>query len=246
MLPDEMQVIIESDSMFYEENDSGVLIYQNKGSIFQLYLFVNHNIPFSISKKCTPILADFVGGYGFNQNNRFCIDRLKACGFTLYMTARRMVIDFNKAKLPYDLESQQKHEHKIDFAKPVHADAINTVWETTLDTLANPLLSRKELLEQIGQKNIICSISPKNDIMGALQVSQTIQMPYIWRISVLPEYRGKKIAQSMLYFYCNNIMPKGVTKSALWVGKENEMAIQFYLKLGFEFDGRISEQYLLI
>lgn len=60
----------------------------------------------------------------------------------------------------------------------------------------------------------------------------------IHEIVVLPEYRGMGIGKALMERVLNYFKEKGLDTAELWVGDENERAIEFYKKFGFEESGR--------
>lgn len=244
LLAEEIEIDIANSCFFYDESDAGLLIFREYQSAYYLYLFVNVDIVFHISKREKPILADFVGKHDLDENNRKCINLLLTNGFSHYITARRMVKKYVSDDFMYNDFTQPESFYRIGFADSSEIDAIYMLWSENLDIIANPF-SKKWLTEQIMQRNIICAKAENGDVIGTIQIAQAGKLSYIGRLAVLPEYRRKKIAQSMMNYCLALSSQKDISKIALWVENSNKGAISLYSKLGFEFDGMLSEQYLL-
>ncbi|QSX06277.1 GNAT family N-acetyltransferase [Sedimentibacter sp. zth1] len=51
-----------------------------------------------------------------------------------------------------------------------------------------------------------------------------------------PDFYGRGYGNKMMEFLMENVKHRGFNKIFLWVFKENERAIRYYKKFGFEFD----------
>jgi len=245
LLSDKVKNIIKEGNLYYEENDAGLLIFHDKQAVFQLYLFLNINIPFNINRKNKPIISEFPGYISLNEKSKKCIQHLEANGFLYNTTVRQLIIDYDIEKTNFDFLTKEKYDYEITFAKPEHLDAIYKIWVDSFDPIVNPLPSKVELATQIDLKETFCAISKTNEVVGTLQAELTDNEARYSRGAVLPEHRRKKLLQSMTYFSIKNAFQKNITKHILWVEEKNEASNACHLKMGYEFNKKFSEQYLL-
>lgn len=79
----------------------------------------------------------------------------------------------------------------------------------------------------------------KGDISGYIIASQPEKGHlHIHKFMVAEPLRGKRIGEKMLEFFEKNALENNQNKITLKVGENNEGAIRFYKRLGFEVEGR--------
>ncbi|MHA7966793.1 GNAT family N-acetyltransferase [Paenibacillus sp. CAU 1782] len=70
--------------------------------------------------------------------------------------------------------------------------------------------------------------------------SENAKHAILHRLSVRPRYQGRGIAQSLIKFVHNQCLDMGYGSIRLDVYSGNEMAFQFYKKLGYELRGEVT------
>ena len=65
-------------------------------------------------------------------------------------------------------------------------------------------------------------------------------------ICVLPDYRGHGVSENMLHLFETLLRKEGVENYTLSVQKQNDRAIAFYRKHGFQDSSETREEYKLI
>ncbi len=69
--------------------------------------------------------------------------------------------------------------------------------------------------------------------VGFLAYEEMLPCPEIHELAVLPEYKGRHVAEKLMQEVLKYLQGQGYSKVALWVGENNQRAQRFYQKLGF-------------
>ena len=114
-------------------------------------------------------------------------------------------------------------------------DSIYNLWTNTPGMGLNSVDDRKEGIEKFLKRNpSTCFIAEENEkIVGVIIAGNDGRRGYIYHIAVLPEFRGKHIAKTLVENAMAALEKEGITKVALVVFEKNQNGNGFWEKIGF-------------
>ena len=114
-------------------------------------------------------------------------------------------------------------------------DSIYNLWINTPGMGLNSVDDSKEGIEKFLKRNpATCFIAEENEkIVGVIMAGNDGRRGYIYHIAVLPEFRGKHIAKTLVENAMAALEKEGITKVALVVFEKNQNGNGFWEKIGF-------------
>lgn len=114
-------------------------------------------------------------------------------------------------------------------------DSIYNLWKNTPGMGLNSVDDSKEGIEKFLKRNpSTCFIAEENEkIVGVIMAGNDGRRGYIYHIAVLPEFRGKHIAKTLVENAMAALEKEGITKVALVVFEKNKNGNGFWEKIGF-------------
>ena len=114
-------------------------------------------------------------------------------------------------------------------------DSIYNLWINTPGMGLNSVDDSKEGIEKFLKRNpSTCFIAEENEkIVGVIMAGNDGRRGYIYHIAVLPEFRGKHIAKTLVENAMAALEKEGITKVALVVFEKNKNGNGFWEKIGF-------------
>lgn len=114
-------------------------------------------------------------------------------------------------------------------------DSIYNLWINTPGMGLNSVDDSKEGIEKFLKRNpSTCFIAEENEkIVGVIMAGNDGRRGYIYHIAVLPEFRGKHIAKTLVENAMAALEKEGITKVALVVFEKNQNGNGFWEKIGF-------------
>ena len=114
-------------------------------------------------------------------------------------------------------------------------DSIYNLWINTPGMGLNSVDDSKEGIEKFLKRNpSTCFIAEENEkIIGVIMAGNDGRRGYIYHIAVLPEFRGKHIAKTLVEIAIAALEKEGITKVALVVFEKNKNGNGFWEKIGF-------------
>jgi ribosomal protein S18 acetylase RimI-like enzyme len=160
------------------------------------------------------------------RNSRF-IESLGLYGFSSYATLVRMT-QANRENI------NTKTQGKIEYANLDDVNVLVGLYSKYFDILIDRIPDIFEIEGQVKDRLIICSKDSGNiSAFASIFLSPgTITLNHIF---VRPEFRGRKIGESLLRFFLSLALES--KRARLWVLPSNTPAISLYQKYNFIFDG---------
>ena len=114
-------------------------------------------------------------------------------------------------------------------------DSIYNLWINTPGMGLNSVDDSKEGIEKFLKRNpSTCFIAEENEkIIGVIMAGNDGRRGYIYHTAVLPEFRGKHIAKTLVENAMAALEKEGITKVALVVFEKNKSGNSFWEKIGF-------------
>ena len=114
-------------------------------------------------------------------------------------------------------------------------DSIYNLWINTPGMGLNSVDDSKEGIEKFLKRNpATCFVAEEDSkIVGVIMAGNDGRRGYIYHIAVLPEFRGKHIAKTLVENAMAALEKEGITKVALVVFEKNQNGNGFWEKIGF-------------
>lgn len=114
-------------------------------------------------------------------------------------------------------------------------DSIYNLWINTPGMGLNSVDDSKEGIEKFLKRNpTTCFIAEENGkIVGVIMAGNDGRRGYIYHTAVLPEFRGKQVAKTLVENAMAALEKEGITKVALVVFGKNKNGNGFWEKIGF-------------
>ena len=104
-----------------------------------------------------------------------------------------------------------------------------------------------EIYSQLVTSNSFYVCEIENNIVGFYQSDRypgrASHVAYIGTFAVAPKYHGKGIAKSILENEITQLRNEGVLRIEIIIESDNDNAIRFYKKMGFEHEGTLRKFY---
>jgi len=249
LMPDGINRYTQNSRMFWERVQNGIIFICEEKDFYYLYFYLN-NQEITLYDKWRekfnkPVIIDLVHWESKKPQTLIGVEnQLIINGFCQYKKYKRMLLDIHINKNSSTDQIFQKISfYQIGYAQSSDHSKIQSVWRNTLDIYSTPMPSDNELVELIEKKQIICGFEKNNKLVAALQIGLNRNTCYINRIAVDKGHRRHGLAQALLN-YCFSFHHE-VNKYFLWVEELNSPAIRLYLKNGFSFDGKKTNQLIM-
>ena len=243
LLADDLEHSCASGGIFYEEKPAGLLVYRELSRVLQLFLYINPDIPFVVTRKSKPITCELMGMNQPSGKSKKVVDALVQTGFVLNAASRRMSKRLDSQPLPQHGSGWRERGLQVCRAGQDQIKPVLALFEDTFDPIKADLPSADELVGLIEVGQLLYVPGECGDIAGALQVEVTEQASWSRHYAVRPRERGKSIGRALSVEYHRLAAEKGSKVLYLWVFEES--AALFHSHFGYDFDGRFLEQYLL-
>ena len=114
-------------------------------------------------------------------------------------------------------------------------DSIYNLWINTPGMGLNSVDDSKEGIEKFLKRNpTTCFIAEEDGkIVGVIMAGNDGRRGYIYHTAVLPEFRGKQVAKTLVENAMAALEKEGITKVALVVFGKNKNGNGFWEKIGF-------------
>lgn len=242
LLPGEIEELVREEALFFEENTSGILFYRQGGRFWKLYLYTNPQTHFTVSRQEKPIITEFLAARALPEKLSPVIETLTANGFNHALTSKRMSID--TAALCDKLQAETLGVCSVGLAEAAHKEEILHLWEEIFDPVTNQLPSAEELPALIRGGRILRAFSPEEETTGVMFADIQGGCGWIRHQAVAPRFRGRRIGMALSARFAETMREKGIGRCCLWVREKDEQAIGFHSRTGFQFDGRVSVEYI--
>lgn len=114
-------------------------------------------------------------------------------------------------------------------------DSIYNLWINTPGMGLNSVDDSKEGIEKFLKRNpATCFVAEEDSkIVGVIMAGNDGRRGYIYHTAVLPEFRGKYVAKTLVENAMAALEKEGITKVALVVFEKNQNGNGFWEKIGF-------------
>ena len=114
-------------------------------------------------------------------------------------------------------------------------DSIYNLWINTPGMGLNSVDDSKEGIEKFLKRNpATCFVAEKDGkIVGVIMAGNDGRRGFIYHMAVLPEFRGKHVAKTLVKNAMAALEKEGITKVALVVFEKNKNGNGFWEKIGF-------------
>lgn len=244
LMPSELTEIIPSGQLYYQRQRGGHALFWDKHLYTQMYLNINPELPLELTPQEKPVVTDFVGVKLLPEKSRKVAGMLADIGFKETCTSLRMVIDTDFA-----LQGAERVKLsggvRIVPAEEGRADEIMALWRTCFHPVDSKLPTMEELVAYLRNGYIFCALDEAGNLCGAVQTEFHKGVALGRHTAVAADGRRKGIGWALKQELFKRAKQLGIKRVYLWVEEGNSAAIEFHLKTGYTFDGRVTRQYTL-
>lgn len=216
---------IKFESLFYHLYDGGLLIFRKMDGYYKMNFYINNpEIDFDINFDdiiVTEIICRPDSDY------TPVVDLFKKNG---------MVKKLKRIRLQN--ESSNVYTEGLNIEKGILKDyeKIIKLLRENFDKYIGCIPTEQNLKLDIENGNFYC-YKEDEKLLGVLQVANKGNVSNIKHLAVDKEYRGRKIAKSILSSYLSEVKD---CKKYVWTGEDNEPALKTYSSMGYKLDGYFS------
>lgn len=239
LLPDTVRERIAQGALYCEELDRQVLFLNSMGQFYQLYYFgaaaTSTQLPSLPQDK--PILLSFIYSRKTMQ-----IEEDQALwhkrGFRAYKTAQRMTKKINADSFIEPSENIQPLDEE-------HLSQVEQGLVQWFDPIGDLVPTHEEMLRIVKEKRLLGILNKNEQVVAFLSFECEAKVLTIIDIAVDPTHRSMGIGGQLLQYLSQVGLNSGARYIRSWVNQGNKNSERLHLRIGFQFDGKISEKFIL-
>lgn len=218
---DDLKLEIQNKNLYYFAWNGGLLIFRDRRTHYILNYYINdinEKLQFDFDKD---VVVEIVLRAN-DEKAKEALDFFESKGMKEYLRRIRL-IKSEEISIPII--------NKIEICKEIDYEEISEILRENFDKYSGCIPTKEALLKDIKNENIYVYKNEK--VEGVLRVSKNNMSSEIKHLVVKEEARRKKIAQSLVLKYFEDVNAK---RKTVWTGLENKIAINFYEKMGYKID----------
>lgn len=233
MLLDVYETYIKNDKLLVSSDGINAALLLDKNDFYQLYFYLNDlGTPLHIQFD-KPVVMEILYR-GLANKPQKVITYWENLGFDQHISRDNMMATWNKILLPVIQQdklqiSLASNAQEVEFAKEL--------FDHALDKYTGDRLSFEELSSLMNNENLLCAFYEKK-LAGILQFEIKNKVVWLGHIAIDSQFRGKGIANELVYNYITLNKSDNNTRYALWVIQNNEPALNLYRKFGFVYGNK--------
>lgn len=245
MLPGEISHALEKNKLFYETSENGLIFYIKEKDFYKLYFFISEDAVLTVSHKDRPLLIECI--YTARRPDP-CVQKmqrkLSATSFVPYVENKRIRARIEETS-GLSLENVQlKSGFFWRFACDADISVLYKLWKV-MDIYNSTIPETEELQEFIQNREILC-VCQNNQVCGVVRLKvENKKTGSIWLVAVDPHFRRQGIATELYRLSFSVLRNRGCTRVIEWCDETNKAVLSVSKQLGFQFDGIISNSYIL-
>lgn len=230
LMPDEINLLIQNEKLFYLRNDSTLEIIAKHGRYFKVYFYGTEGFSFIESQDFSmPIITDITYSFDMKEKDMCLKKKLEKMGFAVNATSSRMSshnFEFKLPKIDYNLE-------KLSLDEVVE---VLKIWEENFNPIKNLIYTEEEIVQN--KDSIFVLKSKEGLVVGAMEIVLNSRSGMIQHIAIKKEFHHKGLGSCLEVFYIKLCKSLGIQTLLLYTIDSNLNAQNFHKKFGFEFDGK--------
>ncbi len=246
-VPSEIADMTERGKLYLQEYDEALVILVKEHYYARVYYYMREKAQLPILEKteCPVILDTVFRGEEEKALEKCGISVWLENGFMPYKRYRRMECLKESFCAPED-QQEKLNEYPIVPLTAGDYSQVAELWESSLDIYSTLLPGQAEYTEYCDKGQVI-GVRLKDGSAGAvIMVIPKGRTGFMQHLVVSPKLRGLGMGRTLfcqateyLFMKCN------ADKVNFWVDEANAHAIKIYQKMGYNYDGIVSRQFLL-
>jgi len=142
----------------------------------------------------------------------------------------------------------KKGNFKMEYARPEqYEEILHLRMETPeFSCFTFPYLSDEEILQGMEEHSYICVFDSFENICATTYVDYTSIIPEGNGVCVKEEYKKRfGFGGALLYRALSDSFERGCKQYHSWITEGNEASIQFHKRMGFQYTGKVEEDWIL-
>lgn len=245
LFPNQIEELTDKGRLTYEIHDDGLILLCDMGYYYNLYYYIKPDKGISFPKREKPVVVEFHDSeLRHNKQNDIMIPYWEEVGFKHNATVHRMVCEYTQESLDELLDAHET-EYEVITAKEPHFDRIFELLFEAFDPIENLFESKEDLRKSMEDGDFLCIVDDNDQVMCALQTPIKNGEVNMHHVVVDKKHRGKNLSWHLRKSATKKAWDQGIKKRVGWVVEGNEPGIISAKKVGLEFDGRYTVQYIL-
>lgn len=242
-LKNQVNSLVNAGKLSFLEADSNLYLFERCEGFSRFYFFINKDVEAGALPIKDTLVVEFVFNEPAGENQANSVQYLKRLGFKLGRRSIRMTLH-NIGDFQFEEAKRDQKGIEIRYAEESDSETIRKLLLSHFDPKYAYIPAEDELIEIIKSKRIIAA-SHDNNIIGFEHFEIKNKVLTCWHILVTPEYQGRGIGRQL--FSESHKRAAGVaTSGQIWLREDNKPAMTMYRLCGYEFNGRRSDEYVLI
>lgn len=230
-LQQEVIELIKRDALFANCYNNNAFLFVKNDVGIRLYYYINDLNEIANLSKYKDLVTEVLFRAEIPQEE---INYLIACGMSINL--RRDLYSTTSENIHLSLNVKEVYVRYAESLSDIifACNLFNSIFDKYSGDYI-PTTSYQVLLDK---RQILLAIDSNGGYLGAFHYTIEKNVNWVSHIAVLPEFRGKGVANALLneFIRITNNGPK--TKYMLWVQNKNNAAIQMYQKMGFKYVNR--------
>lgn len=229
---DEYKLLINEKALFYYKWSGGLLFFKKRKDDFLcFYQIINIDSKVNLEEfenLVLPVVVEIV--LRPNDKDTTRVEKFfEKLNFNICLKRLRM-----KKILEQSLEEHTLRNNKIMYSDDSKIKEVRELLNECFNKHTGCIPSDKELELDIEKGRVLIALDNSNHVIGVLHFFCNKSKIEIKHLAVKEKYRNKGIASELIRVYHEE---NNCSNAFLWVSEDNYVAINFYRKKGYDFDG---------
>lgn len=251
---DAVKRLLEQERLYVMHVEDGVLFVSDEGLYYRGYYCWNPDTQKHLPPLEKPLLTKHLYYQGHKKEELLINERiLSLCGFVKSDTNCQVEVGAErKEKIRRQLRlfdrMIEKGNFKIEYARPAHYEEILRLRMETKEfsCFTFPYLSEEEIWQGMEEHSYLCVFDSFQNICATTYVDYSAMIPEGNGVCVKEKYKKKfGFGGALLYRALYDSFEKGCERYHSWVTEGNEASIQFHERMGFQYTGKVEEDWIL-
>lgn len=234
-LPAAVRDMIDCGKLYTQQVCGGVLLLEKERTFFRCYYYLSLDSKPETVRLPMPAVVEFVFRSALSEAQRVQVRRLEQMGFVLGRESARMYLDAANAAVGA--------ADAAELARESDADRVLALIEENFDPLYAYIGSKEALLKSI-RNGWVFVIRRETEPVAVLHAEVSKGTASIRHLTVSKACRSQGFGRQLVLRY-HEAFRAEVRGFSHWLDKNNAAAIRLYTGLGYCFDERYANEYVI-
>lgn len=253
LFPESIQRYISLERLYYEECSSGLFLYLDEETHYQVYYYLKQNVEVAMSAKDKPVLIRNLYVDSKKKDSLLYLEELlRVNGFKNVGRMGQVLYDpstvLEKKKKEFQLVLVNMETEGFILA-PINSNQLGDLSELKKGIKDIPYYqfeyySDQEILEEAAEGRYVGIVNKEGILCGARQILVEGKGMYGW-VAVREDYTGIfGLGAAFSHYSLNYALQHGL-KGMGWIEESNTRSVKYHKKLGYQWTGKYMDEWLL-